>query len=209
MPPLDCNYRQIKMTEQPYDILHYTNPNFSSQHKPVVLSLREYLFDQNLIDSPNCACGNIESTSHYLLRCIRCTQLRYNTFSTLPFSDYFWLTHSTSRLCWSFRWQNKLLFYMSISISLTANGSFDMHFNFQLKFLIYSISLLTICFVPLFFYPSYYIMCSLLNLVSSVFHTTPTLTIYFWQFIILVTSSTEHQTMLYDIIIVKLYMEMD
>ena len=30
-------------------------------------SLNEHLFIRNLMDSPNCACGQVESTSHFLI----------------------------------------------------------------------------------------------------------------------------------------------
>ena len=32
-------------------------------------SLNEHLFIRNLVDSPNCACGQVESTSHFLISC--------------------------------------------------------------------------------------------------------------------------------------------
>jgi hypothetical protein len=32
-------------------------------------SLNEHLYTKNIIDSPNCLCGEIESTHHYLFTC--------------------------------------------------------------------------------------------------------------------------------------------
>ena len=39
-------------------------------------SLNEHLFIRNLVDSPNCACGQVESTSHFLISCKKYTDLR-------------------------------------------------------------------------------------------------------------------------------------
>ena len=39
-------------------------------------SLNEHLFIRNLVDSPNCACGKVESTSHFLIWCKKYTDLR-------------------------------------------------------------------------------------------------------------------------------------
>ena len=39
-------------------------------------SLNEHLFRRNLVDSPNCVCGSVESTLHFLLHCPRYTNIR-------------------------------------------------------------------------------------------------------------------------------------
>jgi hypothetical protein len=39
-------------------------------------SLNEHLFIRNLVDSPNCACGQVESTSHFFTSCKKYTDLR-------------------------------------------------------------------------------------------------------------------------------------
>ena len=38
-------------------------------------SLNEHLYIKNIIDSPNCFCGEIESTHHYLFKCPKYTRL--------------------------------------------------------------------------------------------------------------------------------------
>jgi hypothetical protein len=38
-------------------------------------SLNEHLFIRNLVDTPNCACGQVESTSHFLISCKKYTDL--------------------------------------------------------------------------------------------------------------------------------------
>ena len=39
-------------------------------------SLNEHLYIKNIIDSPNCFCGEIESTHHYLFKCPKYTRQR-------------------------------------------------------------------------------------------------------------------------------------
>ena len=39
-------------------------------------SLNEHLYIKNIIDSPNCFCGEIESTPHYLFKCPKYTRQR-------------------------------------------------------------------------------------------------------------------------------------
>ena len=39
-------------------------------------SLNHHLFSKNLIDSPLCRCGSIETTEHFLLQCTRYTHIR-------------------------------------------------------------------------------------------------------------------------------------
>jgi hypothetical protein len=46
-------------------------------------SLNEHLFIQNLVDSSNCACGRVESTSHFLLSCKKYTDLRNELMYTI------------------------------------------------------------------------------------------------------------------------------
>ena len=48
-------------------------------------SLNEHLFVRNLVDSPNCICGNIESTTHFLFNCNRYTDLRNETVYTINY----------------------------------------------------------------------------------------------------------------------------
>ncbi len=46
-------------------------------------SLNEHLFRRNLVDSPNCTCGHIESNNHFLLDCHRYTYIRQATIYSL------------------------------------------------------------------------------------------------------------------------------
>ena len=46
-------------------------------------SLNEHLFLRNLVDSPKCTCGHVESTYHFLFECYKYDQLRYSTIHTL------------------------------------------------------------------------------------------------------------------------------
>ena len=46
-------------------------------------SLNEHLYIKNIIDSPNCFCGEIESTHHYLFKCPKYTRQRNSLFRKL------------------------------------------------------------------------------------------------------------------------------
>jgi len=46
-------------------------------------SLNEYLNIKNVIDNPNCLCGEIESTYHYLFKCPKYTRQRNSLFQKL------------------------------------------------------------------------------------------------------------------------------
>ena len=46
-------------------------------------SLNEHLYIRNIIDSPNCFCGEIESTHHYLFKCLKYTRQRNSLFRKL------------------------------------------------------------------------------------------------------------------------------
>ena len=46
-------------------------------------SLNEHLYIKNIIDSPNCFCGEIESTHHYLFKCPKYTRQRNSLFRNL------------------------------------------------------------------------------------------------------------------------------
>ena len=46
-------------------------------------SLNEHLFLRNLVDSPNCSCGYVESTSHFLFHCSKYRELRDETISSI------------------------------------------------------------------------------------------------------------------------------
>ena len=46
-------------------------------------SLNEHLYIENIIDSPNCFCGEIESTHHYLFKCPKYTRQRKILFRNL------------------------------------------------------------------------------------------------------------------------------
>jgi hypothetical protein len=46
-------------------------------------SLNEHLYIKNIIDRPNCFCGEIESTHHYLFKCPKYTRQRNSLFRKL------------------------------------------------------------------------------------------------------------------------------
>ena len=48
-------------------------------------SLNEHLFIRNLVDSPYCACGQVESTSHFLISCKKYTDLRNELMYTINY----------------------------------------------------------------------------------------------------------------------------
>ena len=43
------------------------------------------MFIRNLVDSPNCACGQVESTSHFLISCKTYTDLRNELMYTINY----------------------------------------------------------------------------------------------------------------------------
>jgi hypothetical protein len=48
-------------------------------------SLNEHLFIRNLVDSPNCACGQVESASHFLIACKKYNDLRNELMYTINY----------------------------------------------------------------------------------------------------------------------------
>ena len=46
-------------------------------------ALRQHLYSKNIIDSPECTCGLIEDTSHYLFVCHRFADLRRELLNTI------------------------------------------------------------------------------------------------------------------------------
>jgi hypothetical protein len=48
-------------------------------------SLNEHLFILNLVDSPNFACGQVKSTSHFLISCKQYTDLRNELMYTINY----------------------------------------------------------------------------------------------------------------------------
>ena len=48
-------------------------------------SLNHHLYQKNLVDSPLCSCGQIETTTHYFLHCPNYLQPRQHYFSALPY----------------------------------------------------------------------------------------------------------------------------
>jgi hypothetical protein len=48
-------------------------------------SLNEHLFIRNLVDSPNCACGQVESASHFLISCKKYNDLRNELMYTINY----------------------------------------------------------------------------------------------------------------------------
>jgi hypothetical protein len=55
----------------------------NSFRKRLCSSLNEHLYIKNIIDSPNCFCGEIESTHHYLFKCPKYTRQRNSLFRKL------------------------------------------------------------------------------------------------------------------------------
>ena len=47
-------------------------------------SLNQHLHKKNLINDPNCSCGQVESTAHFLLTCSRYNQIRQRYFRDIP-----------------------------------------------------------------------------------------------------------------------------
>lgn len=48
-------------------------------------SLKHHLYQKNLVDSPFCSCGQIESPTHFLLHCPNYTHQRQQYLSVLPY----------------------------------------------------------------------------------------------------------------------------
>ena len=46
-------------------------------------SLCEHLYSKNILDNPLCACGAIEDTNHFLLKCNRFSNQRQEMFDTV------------------------------------------------------------------------------------------------------------------------------
>jgi hypothetical protein len=46
-------------------------------------SINEHLYIKNIIDNPNCLCGEIESTYHYLFKCLKYTCQQNSLFRKL------------------------------------------------------------------------------------------------------------------------------
>jgi hypothetical protein len=54
-----------------------------ARHRMRSSSLNEHLYIKNIIDNPNCLCGEIESTYHYLFKCPKYTRQRNILFRKL------------------------------------------------------------------------------------------------------------------------------
>ena len=69
--------------------------NFKSRKEQIIFthvrlkcsSLKDHLFQQNIIDSDLCTCGKIETTAHYLLQCPNYIFIRNETIQTLGTID--------------------------------------------------------------------------------------------------------------------------
>ena len=48
-------------------------------------SLNEHLFIRNLVDSPNCVCGEVDPTFHFLISCKKYTDLRNELMYTINY----------------------------------------------------------------------------------------------------------------------------
>ena len=48
-------------------------------------SLNQHLYKKNLINSPNCTCGQVESVAHFFLFCPRYAQIRQRYFGNVTF----------------------------------------------------------------------------------------------------------------------------
>ena len=65
--------------------------NFGSRKEQIIFarlrlkcsSLKDHLFQKNIIDSGLCTCGKIETTAHYLLHCSNYIFIRNETIQTL------------------------------------------------------------------------------------------------------------------------------
>jgi hypothetical protein len=65
--------------------------NFGSRKEQIIFarlrlkcsSLKNHLFQKNIIDSGLCSCGKIETTAHYLLQCPNYIFIRNETMQTL------------------------------------------------------------------------------------------------------------------------------
>ena len=49
-------------------------------------SLRKHLYDKNLVTDPFCSCGDVESTSHFLLQCPMYDVIRNDTILKLNYN---------------------------------------------------------------------------------------------------------------------------
>ena len=66
------------------DFPSYTWADLScSIKKKLLFSKSTSFFSKNIIDSPLCACGAVENTTHFLLRCHRFNNLRQELFVTI------------------------------------------------------------------------------------------------------------------------------
>ena len=48
-------------------------------------SLNEHLFNRNLVESPYCSCGQVESAPHFLLSCNKYCDLRNELIFTIDY----------------------------------------------------------------------------------------------------------------------------
>ena len=57
-------------------------PKYTTRDYDLSLALLIFIYlKRNLIDSPRCSCGQIETVKHYLFDCINYTQLRHKALS--------------------------------------------------------------------------------------------------------------------------------
>ena len=69
--------------------------NFGSRKEQIIFahirlrcrSLKDHLFQKNIVDSGLCTCGKIETTAHYLLQCPNYIFIRNETIQTLGTID--------------------------------------------------------------------------------------------------------------------------
>jgi hypothetical protein len=64
---------------------HSIGSNFAHQAKNEHSPLNEHLFIRNLVDSPNCACGQVESAFHFFISCKKYTDLRNEPMYTINY----------------------------------------------------------------------------------------------------------------------------
>jgi hypothetical protein len=84
-------------------------------------SLNEHLFIRNLVDFPNCACGQVESTSHFFISCKKYTDLRNELMYTICHLIILCnCKHIQVLNIIKFRWND----YCSAAMSVKAAGNF-------------------------------------------------------------------------------------
>jgi hypothetical protein len=59
--------------------------------------INEHMYIKNINDNPNCLCGEIESTYHYLVKCPKYTRQRNSLFQNLFIIIYRYIIMINSR----------------------------------------------------------------------------------------------------------------